>query len=91
MGIVQGLHFEDDRLGDAFARPAHLAVKLPRDRRTAALACEAAVASSFTPEYEGLAPRHSSLPRNVMSFAHSCARPVGPFTPAEPIRQTAVA
>jgi beta-xylosidase len=45
----------------------------------------------FTPEHEGIAPHHTSPPKDPMYFADFCARMIERYAPAQPSRQAAVA
>jgi beta-xylosidase len=62
------------------------------DRQMAALEeFETTVTFCFTPESEGIAPHHTSPPKDPMYFADFCARMIERYAPAAPARQTAAA
>jgi beta-xylosidase len=62
------------------------------DRQMAALEeFETTVTFCFTPESEGIAPHHTSPPKDPMYFADFCARMIERYAPAAPARQTATA
>ena len=44
---------------------------------------ETTVTFCFTPEHQGPAPHHTSLPKDPMYFVHFCARMIGRSAPAQ--------
>ena len=95
MDIARAFSFEDHRPGDAVARPTSLGTLCRRtglDGRTQCLDdFEKIVTFCFTPESEGLAPHHTSPPKDPMYFADFCARMIERYAPAQPTRQAAFA
>jgi hypothetical protein len=75
MGIIQWFHFEESRLHAAAGCVPALA-----DGRTSP-------EDGFAPDHEGVAPHHTSLPKDIMDFADFRARPIERHAHARPATQ----